>query len=222
MSDANRANGPGDDAPDGLIRGEDGRLRCRWHGGDPLYRAYHDTEWGRPSANDDRLFEKLCLEGFQAGLSWITILRKREAFRALFHGFAIDKVAAMSEADVERLVQDPRIIRHRGKIASAIDNARRAQTLCKTHGSLAAFLWAHEPPPSERPPTLTAVWMRENPVTPASTRLSKALKGAGFGFVGPTTIYAFLQSMGFVNDHIEGCCIRDECEADRAAFARPL
>ena len=218
---ASGADAP-DGEPDGLIRGEDGRLRCRWHGGDTLYRAYHDTEWGRPSASDDALFEKLCLEGFQAGLSWITILRKREAFREVFHGFAIDRVAAMGDADIERLVKDERIIRHRGKIASAIHNARRAQELRRQHGSLAAFLWAYEPPPAERPQTLTAAWMREHPVTPASTRLSKALKKAGFGFVGPTTVYAFLQSMGFVNDHIEGCCIRAACEADRAAFQRPI
>ncbi len=210
-----------DDAPDGLMRGEDGLLRCRWHGGDPLYRAYHDAEWGRPSANDDRLFEKLCLEGFQAGLSWITILRKREAFRDLFHGFAIEKVVAMTEADIERLVQDPRIIRHRGKIASTINNAKRTQVIRKTHSSLAAFLWAHEPPSAERPDAVTAAYIRDNPVTPASTRLSKALKAKGFSFVGPTTVYAFLQSMGFVDDHIEGCCVRAACEAERKAFTRP-
>ena len=210
------------DAPDGLMRGEDGLLRCRWHGGDPVYRAYHDEEWGRPSGDDDRLFEKLCLEGFQAGLSWITILRKREAFRELFQGFAIDRVAAMTDEDVERLVTDPRIIRHRGKIVSAIDNAKATGAIQAKHGSLAAFLWAHEPPPTERPETVTAAYIRENPITPASTRLSKALKAAGFSFVGPTTVYAFLQSMGFVNDHVEGCCIRAACEADRAAFRRPI
>ena len=209
-------------APDGLMRGDDGLLRCRWHGGDPFYRAYHDDEWGRPSDDDDRLFEKLCLEGFQAGLSWITILRKRQAFRELFHGFAVDKVAAMNDDDVERLVTDPRIIRHRGKIVSAIDNAKATRVIQATHGSLAAFLWAHEPSPAERPHTVTATYIRENPVSPASARLSKALKTAGFSFVGPTTVYAFLQSMGFVNDHVEGCCIRAACDAERKAFRRPI
>lgn len=208
--------------PAGLIRGEDGLLRCAWHGGDPAYRAYHDREWGRPSADDDRLYEKLCLEGFQAGLSWLTILRKRDAFREVFQDFSIDRVAAMDETDIERLVLDARIIRHRGKIVSAINNARRARDIRVEHGSLAAFLWAHEPGSDERPEVLTGAWLAANPVTPASTRLSKALKKAGFSFVGPTTIYAFMQAMGFVNDHVEGCCVRVACEAERAAFARPV
>ncbi|MFY0732579.1 DNA-3-methyladenine glycosylase I [Aurantimonas sp. NFXS3] len=207
--------------PDGLIRGPDGLLRCAWHGGDDLYRRYHDEEWGRPTADDDRLYEKLCLEGFQAGLSWLTILRKREAFRELFHGFTIARVAAMDEADVERIVLDARIIRHRGKIVSAINNARRADALRAEHGSLARFLWRHAPDADERPATVTAEWLRANPVTPASTRLSKALKKAGFTFVGPTTVYAFMQSLGFVNDHIDGCCMRDDCETARDAFTAP-
>ncbi|UIJ71280.1 DNA-3-methyladenine glycosylase I [Aurantimonas sp. HBX-1] len=205
----------------GLTRGPDGHLRCAWHGTDEAYRRYHDDEWGRPVADDDRLYEKLCLEGFQAGLSWLTILRKREAFRELFHGFAVDRVAAMDEDDVERIVLDARIIRHRGKIASTINNARRTLAIRETHGSLGAFLWAHEPPASERPAAVDWEWLRANPVTPAATRLSKALKQAGFTFVGPTTVYAFMQSMGFVNDHVEGCCVRAECEAERKAFARP-
>ena len=207
--------------PDGLIRGPDGLLRCAWHGGDELYRRYHDEEWGRPTADDDRLYEKLCLEGFQAGLSWLTILRKRAAFRELFHGFTIARVAAMDEADVERIVLDARIIRHRGKIVSAINNARRADALRAEHGSLARFLWRHAPDADERPATVTAEWLRANPVTPASTRLSKALKKAGFTFVGPTTVYAFMQSLGFVNDHIDGCCMRDDCETARDAFTPP-
>ncbi|MCB8838721.1 DNA-3-methyladenine glycosylase I [Aurantimonas sp. VKM B-3413] len=206
---------------DGLTRGEDGRMRCAWHGTDTEYRRYHDEEWGRPSADDDRLFEKLCLEGFQAGLSWLTILRKRPAFREVFQGFGIDAVAAMGEADIERIVQDPRIVRHRGKIVSAVNNARRAAVVRADHGSLAAFLWAHEPPAKERPETVSAEFVRANPVSPASTRLSKALKTAGFTFVGPTTVYAFMQSMGFVNDHLEGCCVREACEAERRAFVRP-
>ncbi|KQT87957.1 DNA-3-methyladenine glycosylase I [Aurantimonas sp. Leaf443] len=209
-------------AAPGLALSPDGRHRCAWGEGSELYRAYHDAEWGRPSGDDDRLFEKLCLEGFQAGLSWITILRKREAFRERFHGFAVSRVAAMDEADVERIVADARIVRHRAKIVSALNNARRVEALRQETGaSFAAFLWAHEPPAAERPATVTGAWMRANPVTPASARLSKALKGRGFSFVGPTTVYAFLQSMGFVNDHIEGCCARGPCEAARARFVRP-
>jgi len=211
-----------DTTHEGLLRGADGRMRCAWAGGSADYALYHDMEWGRPSAADDRLFEKLCLEGFQAGLSWITILRKREAFRRHFHGFAIEAVAGMGEADVERIIVDPAIIRHRGKIASTINNARRALALREETGaSLAAFLWGFEPPPEERPELMSAEWLRANPVTPASTRLSKALRARGFSFVGPTTMYAFLQSMGFVNDHMEGCCVRGECDAARARFVRP-
>ncbi|MEF2073365.1 DNA-3-methyladenine glycosylase I [Consotaella aegiceratis] len=205
----------------GLTDAPDGRTRCRWHGGDAGYLAYHDMEWGRPVADDDRLFEKLCLEGFQAGLSWLTILRKREAFREVFLGFAIDRVAAMDEADIERILQDARIVRHRGKIASTINNARRAQAVRAEHGSLAAFLWSFEPPAEERPKHVTTEWMRANTVTPASTRLSKALKKRGFTFVGPTTIHAFMQAMGLVDDHLEGCICRADCEAERAAFKRP-
>ncbi|WP_062206949.1 DNA-3-methyladenine glycosylase I [Aureimonas sp. AU12] len=206
----------------GLREGEDGRLRCAWAGADAEYARYHDTEWGRPSADDDRLFEKLCLEGFQAGLSWITILRKREAFRRQFAGFRIEAVAAMGEADVERIVLDPAIVRHRGKIVSAMNNARRVLQLREETGaSFAAFLWSFEPPPGERPERMTSEWLRANPVTPASARLSKELRRRGFSFVGPTTMYALLQSMGFVNDHMDGCCVRGDCEAARAGFERP-
>ena len=206
----------------GVMQGEDGLARCRWAGHDPLYQAYHDTEWGRPSGDDRRLFEKLCLEGFQAGLSWITILRKREAFRELFRDFEIDRVAGMGEGDVERLVKDARIIRHRGKIEAAIQNAKAAREVQDAHGSLAAFLWRFEPPASERPPEPTHEWLMANPITPASTRMSKALRKAGFRFVGPTTCYAFMQSMGFVNDHAPGCHARTGCEEARAAFERPI
>lgn len=206
---------------DGLLRGEDGLLRCRWHGGDDLYREYHDTEWGRPTTDETALFEKLCLEGFQAGLSWLTILRKRDAFREVFHGFEIGLVAEMSASDIERLLQDARIVRHRGKITSTINNAKRAQEIQRDHGSLARFLWEYEPSVGERPRTVDGAWLAAHPVTPASARLSKALRKAGFSFVGPTTIYAFMQSMGFVNDHIEGCCVRSACDAARASFVRP-
>ena len=206
----------------GVIQAEDGLCRCQWVGHDPLYQRYHDDEWGRPVGEDQRLFEKLCLEGFQAGLSWITILRKREAFRELFHGFDIAAVAAMGEADIDRLVSDVRIIRHRGKIMAAIGNARATSRLQERYGSLAAFLWSFEPSESERPAALSWSWLMENPVSPASTRLSKALKKEGFRFVGPTTIYAFMQSMGFVNDHMPGCHVRDACEEDRRQFIRPV
>ncbi|MCD2472252.1 DNA-3-methyladenine glycosylase I [Jiella sp. MQZ9-1] len=207
--------------PEGLVRRPDGAVGCAWHGADPLYRRYHDGEWGRPAADDDRLFEKLCLEGFQAGLSWLTILRKREAFRAAFDGFSIERVARMGDADVDRLVLNAGIIRHRGKIASAINNARQAQRLRDRGRSLAAFLWAFEPGAEERPAVVTAAFVRATPQSAASTRLSKALKREGFSFVGPTTVYAFMQSMGFVNDHLEGCSVRAACEAERAAFVRP-
>lgn len=207
---------------EGLLQGEDGRLRCAWAGASAEYLAYHDVEWGRPTGDDDRLYEKLCLEGFQAGLSWITILRKREAFRRNFAGFDVAAVARFGEAEIDRIVADPAIVRHRGKIASAVNNARRVEALRQeTGGSFAAFLWTFEPPTNERPERLSLEWARANPVTPVSTRLSKELRRRGFTFVGPTTTYAFLQSMGFVNDHMEDCCMRGACEAARARFVRP-
>ncbi|WAJ27604.1 DNA-3-methyladenine glycosylase I [Antarcticirhabdus aurantiaca] len=207
---------------DGLLRGEDGVARCFWCGTDPAYRHYHDREWGRPVADDDRLFEKLCLEGFQSGLSWATILRKRENFRRAFADFRIEAVAAMGEADVERLLGDPGIVRHRGKIVSTLNNARRAAALRERTGrSFAAFLWSFAPEPGERPEAVTLAWLRENPATPASTRLSKALKREGFTFVGPTTAYALMQGTGLVDDHMEGCAARAEAESARAAFEVP-
>lgn len=211
-----------DETRSGLTELPDGLPRCRWHGGAPDYVAYHDDEWGRPVSSDDRLYEKLCLEGFQAGLSWLTILRKRAAFRSGFAGFDIDRVAGFGEADVERLVNNAGIVRHRAKIVSAINNARRVRSLREDEGtSFAAFLWAFEPPPSERPSTVDLGYLRANPVTPASRRLSGALKSRGFTFVGPTTVYAFMQSMGFVNDHMDGCICRAACEEARANFVRP-
>jgi DNA-3-methyladenine glycosylase I len=204
---------------DGIILGDDGVNRCFWAGDDPLYRRYHDEEWGRPVADDQRLFEKLCLEGFQSGLSWLTILRKRENFRAAFAGFDIETVAAFTDDDVERLVLDAGIVRHRGKIVSVINNARRARELREEVGSIAAFVWRYEPDPATRPAVFTMADIQ--PKTAESTALSKALRKRGWSFVGPTTVYAFMQSMGLVNDHIDGCDARAACEAERAAFVRP-
>lgn len=205
----------------GLIEGADGRLRCAWAGTDPLYVDYHDHEWGRPVTDDTRLFEKACLEGFQSGLSWLTILRKREGFRAAFAGFDIDAVARFGEGDVERLLGDAAIVRHRGKIEAAINNAGRAREVRAEFGSLAAFVWSHEPPPSERPAEPSWDWQMANTITPASTRLSKALKARGWKFVGPTTMHALMQAMGLVNDHVPGCSAREACESERAALDRP-
>ncbi|WP_127144810.1 DNA-3-methyladenine glycosylase I [Pelagibacterium montanilacus] len=196
-------------------------VRCPWAGSDPLYVAYHDTEWGFPVANDTRLFEKLCLEGFQSGLSWLTILRKRENFRAGFAGFDIEAVARFSEDDVARLLADAGIVRHRGKIQSTINNARRALELRAEFGSLAAYFWRFEPHPDTRPERLDWDTLRTLAMTDASRALSKDLKKRGFSFVGPTTCYAFMQAMGMVNDHIEGCHCRPAVEAARAAFTRP-
>lgn len=205
----------------GLITGEDGRTRCFWPGDLPDYLAYHDAEWGRPVTDDTRLFEKICLEGFQAGLSWLTILRKRENFRAGFAGFDFRKVALFDDADIERLVADKGIIRHRGKIASTINNAKRAIEMVDEFGSLAAYFWAHEPGPDERPAVVDYATLTANPTTAVSTRISKDLKKRGWSFVGPTTVYAFMQAMGLVNDHLEGCCCRAEVEALRNSFERP-
>lgn len=196
----------------------DGRSRCGWAGSDPLYIDYHDREWGRPVTSDTRLFEKVCLEGFQSGLAWITILRKRENFRKAFAGFDIDTVAAMREADIERLLQDTGIVRHRGKIASTINNAKRAQDLRREFGSLAAYFWSFEPPPAKGPMVGGDI--------PAHTEVSKAiskdLRKRGWSFVGPTTIYAFMQAMGLVNDHVAACFCQAEVEAERAKLKRPV
>ncbi|TFD85812.1 DNA-3-methyladenine glycosylase I [Cryobacterium lactosi] len=182
-----------------VVIGDDGVARCGWAANDAEYRRYHDEEWGRPLHDEQRLFEKLCLEGFQAGLSWITILRRRPAFRTAFAGFDVDAVAAFTEADVERLLGDERIIRHRGKITAAIDNARTTLAL---DGSLAELIWGFAPTP--RPAPLRD--LAEVPaITPESTALSKALRARGYKFVGPTTMYALMQSSGLVNDHVTGC-----------------
>ena len=195
--------------------------RCFWAGSDPLYVEYHAREWGRPVVDDDRLYEKLCLEGFQSGLSWLTVLRKRERFREVFHGVDIARVAKMDDADIERLLLDAGIIRHRGKIASTINNARRAQVVQDEFGSFAAYIWRFEPKPEHRPDQLTEAVLKTMADTEASRDLSKDLRKRGFSFVGPTTCYAFMQAMGLVDDHLETCFCRPEVEAARAALARP-
>ena len=196
-----------------LFEAPDGLPRCRWCGGAPEFLRYHDAEWGFPVSDDRRLFEKLSLEGFQSGLSWRTILNKREAFRAGFAGFDIDKVAAFTDADVDRLLADKGIVRHRGKIEAVINNAARARELIAEAGSLAAFVWRYEAKEPAPPQTQNT--------SPESVALSKALKKRGWRFVGPTTVFAFMQAMGLVNDHQIGCISRDKAAAMRAQFTVP-
>jgi len=205
----------------GIVRGEDGKPRCRWHGGIPEYIAYHDREWGRPVDDDVRLFEKICLEGFQSGLSWLTILRKRENFRNAFAGFDFRKIARFGDSDIERLLADAGIVRHRGKIVSTINNARRAEDLVSETGSLGAYFWRFEPAVDSRPSRLDWETLRAMSTSPESVALSKDLKRRGWSFVGPTTAYAFMQAMGMVNDHIDGCFCRAEAERARNSFQRP-
>ncbi len=190
----------------GLLVGTDGVPRCFWAGTDPLYVSYHDREWGRPMHDDTRLFEKLCLEGFQAGLSWLTILKKRENFRAAFRDFDFTRVARFTTRDVERLLGDAGIVRHRAKIESTVNNAKRAIELVREHGSLDAFFWRYVPPASERPERVSRGTIPGK--TPTSVALSRDLKKLGWTFVGPTTCYAFMQAMGLVDDHVEGCALR--------------
>jgi DNA-3-methyladenine glycosylase I len=205
--------------PDGIVRGSDGVSRCGWADSAPEYRAYHDTEWGFPVSDDVRLFEKLSLEGFQAGLSWLTILRKREAFRAAFAGFDFERVARFGERDVNRLLGDASIVRHRGKIEAVINNARRAGELVRAEGSLAAYVWRFEPEPGRTESDRAAL---TNPsVSAESKALAKDLKAQGWRFVGPTTVYAFMQAMGLVNDHRAGCDARLSVDAARERFERP-
>lgn len=207
--------------PDGLIEGPDGQIRCWWHGNQADYLRYHDTEWGWPVDDDRRLFEKICLEGFQSGLSWLTILRKRENFRAAFANFEMAAVARFGEDDVARLLQDAGIVRHQGKIRSTINNAARALELTEEFGTLAAYFWQFEPGPDQRPALLDHATARTLGKTDVSTAISKDLKKRGWSFVGPTTVYAFMQAMGLVNDHLEGCLCRPKVETARAAFKRP-
>ena len=201
---------------DGTISGPDGRPRCRWCSAAPEFLSYHDTEWGFPVDDDRRLFEKLCLEGFQSGLSWRTILAKRENFRAAFHDFDVPRIARFTARDVDRLLKDEGIVRHRGKIEAVINNAMRAQEVIRQHGSLAAYVWSYEP----------AAGALAKPQTPstsaASIAMSKDLKKRGWTFVGPTTVHAFMQAMGLVNDHAEGCVSRDKAAKLREGFVVPL
>jgi DNA-3-methyladenine glycosylase I len=195
--------------------------RCWWPGDDPAYVRYHDEEWGRPVSDDRRLFEKICLEGFQSGLSWLTILRKREEFREAFAGFDPHVVARFSSRDVTRLLKNAGIVRHRGKIESTINNAKRALALIEERGSLAAYFWSWEPAMGDRPKKMTRAALMKMSHTPASLALSKDLKARGWSFVGPTTVYAFMQAMGLVNDHLESCEVRAQAEQARQRFTRP-
>jgi DNA-3-methyladenine glycosylase I len=197
------------------IDAHDGKPRCRWCMSAPEFLDYHDTEWGFPVGEDQRLFEKLCLESFQSGLSWRTILNKRENFRAAFHQFDFEKVARFTEKDVARLLTDEGIVRHRGKIKAVINNAKQAKELVKQEGSLAAFIWRYEPDPKAlaKPQTVST--------TDESIALSKALKKMGWKFVGPTTVYALMQAMGLVNDHVADCVIQSKVDRARKAFKRP-
>ncbi|WP_439520909.1 DNA-3-methyladenine glycosylase I [Hydrogenophaga sp.] len=197
------------------IPGPDGQPRCRWCAAAPEFFHYHDTEWGFPVKDDLRLFEKLCLEGFQSGLSWRTILAKRDNFRAAFHGFDVSRVARFGEIDIERLLSDAGIVRHRGKIEAVIHNARMAQELAAQEGSLAAYFWRHEPDVATLGEPQTAS------TSATSIALSKDLKKRGWKFVGPTTVYAFMQAMGLVNDHATGCVTRAQAERARSKFVRP-
>lgn len=199
-----------------LVTSPDGRPRCRWCAAAPEFLDYHDTEWGFPVGDDRRLFEKLCLESFQSGLSWRTIFNKRENFRTAFHGFDFEQIARFTDADIDRLLADPGIVRHRGKIDAVVNNAKRACNLVEREGSLGAYLWRFEPAFVDRREPQTAS------TSPASVALSKALKAQGWLFVGPTTIFAFMQAMGLLNDHVEGCAIRADVDSARDAFVRPL
>lgn len=202
----------------GLFAGADGRHRCFWCQATPAYQHYHDTEWGFPVTDDRRLFEKLCLEGFQAGLSWLTILNKREAFRSGFANFEAEQVARFKAADIARLLVDAGIVRHRGKIESTINNAKRVIELRAEFGSLAAYAWRHEPDPKSRPRRMTLAAARAQSTSAESIAMSKDLKKRGWSFVGPTTVYAFMQAMGLVNDHLEGCSVRDAALQARARW----
>jgi DNA-3-methyladenine glycosylase I len=206
---------------DGLQRGEDGITRCWWCGSDPLYVGYHDDEWGRPVSDDRRLFEKLCLEGFQSGLSWLTILRKRENFRRAFKSFDIDSVARFNSRSVERLMADAGIVRNRAKIEATINNARRCIDLIGERGSFAAYVWSFEPEANRRPKRLSWNDLSQITASTESIAMSKDLKKRGWSFVGPTTVYSFMEAMGLVNDHVSGCFRRAGVEEERASLVRP-
>ncbi|WP_170412988.1 DNA-3-methyladenine glycosylase I [Ruegeria atlantica] len=196
------------------IEGPDGKPRCAWCQAAPEFFAYHDQEWGYPVGDDQRLFEKLCLESFQSGLSWRTILSKRENFRKAFKAFNINAIAAFDDADTERLLQDAGIVRHRGKIEAVINNARRAQELIAAEGSLAAYVWRYEANTPPVPQTAST--------SPESVAMSKDLKKRGWKFVGPTTVFAFMQAMGLVNDHAKDCVMREKAAQMRREFTKPV
>ena len=198
-----------------------GVARCWWCAGDELYERYHDVEWGRPAGNDVALFEKICLEGFQSGLSWLTILRKRESFRKAFKSFDPEAVARFNSRSVERLMLDAGIVRNRAKIEATINNARRLLELIEDEGSLAAYVWSFEPDAASRPPVIDERTLTEMTTSPEAIAMSKDLKRRGWSFVGPTTLYSFMEAMGLVNDHVAGCSLRAEVEDERARFVRP-
>ncbi len=204
----------------GVVRGDDGVTRCFWSSSE-LYAKYHDDEWGRPTRDDRWIFEKICLEGFQSGLSWLTILNKRENFRRAFGNFEIDTVARYTSRSVDRLLNDAGIVRHRGKITSTINNAKRAREMRETYGSLASFMWQFEPEAATRPDVFTRKTLGTLSKTPESIALSKELKALGWSFVGPTTAYAFMQAAGIVNDHMDDCDARAACVTARARFRVP-
>jgi len=195
--------------------------KCPVPVGDALFEQYHDLEWGRPVTSDRALYEKVCLEGFQSGLSWQTILHKREAFRKAFDNFQFDAVAEYDEKRVDLLMQNSAIVRNRRKIASAINNAIRARELREEFGTLAAFFWQFEPNPNKRPKQVTRAWLQENPQTPESVAMAKSLKSRGWSFVGPTNLYALMQATGIVNDHVHGCSVRQSIEKERSLLKRP-
>jgi DNA-3-methyladenine glycosylase I len=199
-----------------LMKGPDGQSRCQWCSAAPEFLDYHDSEWGFPVSDDYRLFEKLCLEGFQSGLSWRTILAKRENFRAAFHDFDFDRIARFTQRDINRLLKDEGIVRHRGKIEAVINNAKRTQELIKQEGSLAAFVWRYEPDVKQLAEPQSVSTSAE------SIALSKDLKKLGWKFVGPTTVYSFMQAMGLINDHVENCVVRAKVEKARKRFIRPV
>lgn len=205
-----------------LLPTDDGGFRCSWPGGDHPYIQYHDDEWGRPVTDDQKLYEKLCLEGFQSGLSWLTILRKRENFRQAFTQFNLETVARFSESDIDNLMANAGIVRHRGKIEAAINNARCALAMCDEQGSISRFFWsfAVDAPYGHNNDRVDADSMVAT--SAESTALSKELKKRGWKFVGPTTVYSFMQSMGLVNDHFENCHVRDECEKSRVNVMKSL
>ena len=205
------------DGSSDLIKGEDGRKRCSWGASTPDYQGYHDDEWGRPVADDDRVYEKLCLEGFQSGLSWLTILRKREGFRRAFASFDPAAVAAFGDDDVARLLADPEIVRHRGKITATITNARATMALRQQGVSLAGLAWQHRPARAPIPKRMNDL----RSVTPESQALSAELRRNGFAFVGPTTVYSTMQSLGIVNDHLKGCDWRTVSDQDLLEFDVP-